>query len=128
MPGHKDWFAKAQSDLKMAHKGLRDDDDTLDCVAYHTHQCAEKVLKGFLIFKGNPLERTHDLEYLLKICCESDADFLALKDDVKKLNPFAIHSRYPDDYFDIDRGEAEDAIETAKRVFDFIQMKMKNSI
>jgi len=125
MPGHEDWLKKAQSDLKMAKKGLRDDDDTLDCVVYHTHQCAEKALKGYYIFKGKPVDRTHDLEYLLKICSEIDFDFLSLKNYVKKLNPFSVQSRYPDDRFYIDRQEAEDAIKVAKKIFDFVQMKIE---
>lgn len=125
MPGYSDWLKKAQKDLKMARKGLRDDDDTLDCAVYHTHQCAEKALKSFYIFKGKPIDRTHDLEYLLKICCEIDPDFLSLKDSVKKLNPFAVLSRYPDDRFSINRGEAEEAIKLAKKVFDFVQMKIE---
>jgi HEPN domain-containing protein len=93
MPGHEDWLKKAQSDLKMSKKGLKEDDDTLDCVVYHAHQCAEKSLKGFYVFKKRPVERTHDLEYLLKICIEMDSEFLSLKECVKKLNPFAVLSR-----------------------------------
>lgn len=108
MPGHNDWLKKAQSDLKMARKGLKDDDDTLDCVVYHTHQCAEKALKGYYVFKGKPVDRTHDLEYLLKMCCEIDFDFFSLKNHVQKLNPFAVQSRYPDDRFYVDRQEFEE--------------------
>lgn len=126
MLGHSDWLRKAQSDLKMAKKGLKDDDDTLDCVVYHAHQCAEKALKGYYVFKEKAVDRTHDLEYLLKICCEMDADFACLKDPVKKLNPFAILSRYPDDRFFVTRQDAEDAIKLAKKVFDFVQMKIES--
>ena len=126
MQGHDDWLKKSLSDLKMAKKGLKDDDDTLDCAVYHVHQCAEKVLKSYFAFKNKTIERTHDLEYLLKICSEIDFDFLALKEDVKKLNPFAVQSRYPDDRFCIDRYEAEEAVKRAKKVFDFVKNKIEN--
>lgn len=125
MPGHEDWLKKAQSDLKMARKGLKDDDDTLDCVVYHTHQYAEKALKGFYVFNGKPVDRTHDLEYLLKICCDADVDFICLKDCVKKLNPFAVLSRYPDDRFCVNRIEAEEAVRLAKNVYDFVLDKIE---
>ena len=125
MPGYKDWLKKALSDLKMAKKGMSDDDDTLDCVAYHTHQCVEKALKGYFISKGEMIEKTHDLEYLLKLCCKEDFDFITLKNEAEKLNPFSTQSRYPDDRFSIDRQEAEAAIKMAKRVLDFVQMKIE---
>jgi len=126
MQGHNDWLKKSLSDLKMAKKGLKDDDDTLDCVVYHSHQCAEKALKSYFVFKNKGLERTHDLEYLLKMCSEIDFDFLILKDDVKKLNPFSVQSRYPDDRFYIDREEAEYTIKIAKKIFDFVENKIEN--
>lgn len=125
MPRHEDWLKKAHSDLKMAKKGLRDDDDTLDCVVYHAHQCAEKALKSYFAFKEKAIERTHDLEYLLKICCEMDQEFLSLKEQVKTLNPFATLSRYPDDRFNINRQEAESAIKIAAKIFNFILIKIE---
>jgi HEPN domain-containing protein len=125
MPEYEAWLKKALSDLKMAQKGLRDDDETLDCVVYHTYQCAEKAFKSFYVFNGKAVDRTHDLEYLLKICCDFDLDFLSLKTYIKKLNPFAVLSRYPDDRFCVDRMEAEEAIKLAKKVFDFVKMKIE---
>ncbi|KKQ33626.1 MAG: HEPN-type nucleotidyltransferase, antibiotic resistance related protein [candidate division TM6 bacterium GW2011_GWF2_37_49] len=125
MPGHSDWLKKAQSDLKMARKGLKDDDDTLDCVVYHAHQCAEKALKSFYVFNGKFVDRTHDLEYLLKVCCDMNIDFLSLKDCIKKLNPFAVLSSYPDDRFNIDRSDAEGAVKLAKHVYDFVKAKIE---
>jgi len=48
-----------------------------------------------------------------------------LKDCTKKLNPYAILSRYPDDRFFVNRSEAEEAIKLAKKVYDFVQAKIK---
>ena len=66
MPGVKNWIAKASGDLKSSKKLIKDDDDTLDSAAYFTQQSAEKALKAYLIFKNQPIPRTHDLEKLLK--------------------------------------------------------------
>jgi HEPN domain-containing protein len=124
MPGHDVWIKKSQSDLKMAKKGLKDDDDTLDCVVYHAHQCAEKVLKGYYIFKGKPADRTHDLEYLLKMCCEFDSVFINLKNDIKILNSYGLHSRYPDDRFIVNRKEAEESFKIAEKIMKFVLKKV----
>ena len=52
MPGVKDWLKKASSDLKASRK-LSDDNETLDCSVFHTHQCAEKALKTSCITNRN---------------------------------------------------------------------------
>lgn len=115
MPGHKDWLHKAASDLKAA-KLLLVDDDTLPNAAYNTHQCAEKGLKGYLVFNHRQVHRTHDLELLLKLCAEIHPEFIMLKEDVKFLNPYVTDSRYPDDRFSIDKEEADMAEKKAARV------------
>jgi HEPN domain-containing protein len=92
----------------------------------HTHQCVEKALKGYLLFKCVLAKKTHALEYLLELCWEHDVDFFILKNDVKKLDPFATQSRYPDDSFLVDRKEAEEAIKIAKKIFDFVRTKVES--
>lgn len=53
MANYKGWISKARSDLLLAEKGAKDDDLTLDTAIYHTQQCAEKALKGFLAYHNN---------------------------------------------------------------------------
>jgi HEPN domain-containing protein len=38
-----------------------------DTAIYHSQQAAEKALKGYLAFRDQPLERTHDRERLFGI-------------------------------------------------------------
>jgi HEPN domain-containing protein len=82
MPSYKGWFYKAKSDLHLAEKGVKDDDLTLDTAIFHTQQCAEKTLKGFLAYHSKPLEKTHDLLKLLESCCLIDSEFGNLSLDV----------------------------------------------
>jgi len=124
MPGHKDWLYKAACDLKAARL-LLSDDDTLPNAAFNTHQCAEKALKGYLVFNRKQIHKTHDLELLLKLCSEINTDFIALKEEVKFLNPYVTDSRYPDDRFSIDHDEANEAIKKATKIIKFINNKMK---
>jgi HEPN domain-containing protein len=65
MPSYSGWIAKAKSDLHLAEKGVKEDDLTLDTAIFHTQQCAEKALKGFLAYHEQPLLKTHDLTKLL---------------------------------------------------------------
>jgi HEPN domain-containing protein len=126
MPEHKDWLFKALSDLKSAKKLFKDDDETLDTAAYHTQQCVEKALKAFLVFNHKTPPRTHDLERLLELCSIFDSSLTTLIDDVIILIPYAIYSRYPDDYFKVYRSDVEVAISIAQEVFKLISGKINS--
>ena len=123
MPEHKNWLIKARSDLRSAKKLFKDDDETLDTAAYHTQQCVEKALKAYLVFNNRIPPKTHDLEKLLELCTIHDQSLKALSDEVITLIPYAIYSRYPDDYFEIYRSDVETAIGIAQKVFRLISAK-----
>lgn len=58
------WFEYAGRDLKsarvlMAQEGLE------EVAATELQQAVEKYLKGYLIYRGWELEKTHDIEFLL---------------------------------------------------------------
>jgi HEPN domain-containing protein len=125
MPGYNAWVKKASGDLKSAMKLVKDDDDTLDTAVYHTQQCAEKILKAYLIFKKQRVPHTHDLEKILELCCQHDLSFKSLLNDALDLLPYAIYSRYPDDRFCIDREEALQAIKKAKTILNFTKKKIE---
>lgn len=130
MPGLKDWIAKAITDLKSAKKLIKDDDDTLHGAAYFTQQAAEKSLKAYLVFKGQELKglkipKTHDLEKLLQNCMTLDISFGQLRSELERLSTYATYTRYPDDYFYMDRQEAEAAIKHAEKILKFVKAKIE---
>jgi len=49
MKQHEEWLLKAENDLLSAKKLIAGDNPILDTAVYHTQQCAEKSLKGFLV-------------------------------------------------------------------------------
>ena len=124
MPGVKDWILKATGNLQAAKKLIKGDDLTLDLAAYATQQSSEKTLKAFLIFKGQRVLKTHDLEKLLEECVKFDETFASLKTEAEALTPYATYTRYPDDYFDIDRDEVLQAIEHAEKILIFVKTKI----
>lgn len=56
----QEWFDKAGQDFDDA-EFLFKHNRSFETIAFHIQQAAEKYLKGFLISKGQELEKTHDL-------------------------------------------------------------------
>ena len=124
MASCRGWIFKARSDLHLAEKGVKGDDLTLDTAIYHTQQCAEKALTGFLVYHEISLSKTHDLVKLLEVCCGIDSEFSDLRLDAAVLSPFATEFRYPvDDEIVVERKVVLDAIHRAKKILSFVEKK-----
>lgn len=80
----QDWLLKAKNDLKVAEAifGYYEQPPT-DTICYHCHQVAEKVLKGFLVYKERPVPKIHDLVTLLSLCLSEDNSLEILRDNLK---------------------------------------------
>jgi len=118
------WIYKAKNDLKSAQKLLAGDDPIMDTAIYHTQQCAEKALKGYLAFKNQPLKKTHDIELLVEFCSKIDSDFEKLYDCSENLTPYATAFRYPDIYLEPDYDEVYEAIDMAREILEFVEDKI----
>lgn len=125
MPGPKQWLYFAECDLVAAKAILNSDDIRIPPILNSVQQSVEKSLKTYLIFKKQPLKKTHDLVELVNLCSELDADFLQLITCAKELSPCVTKVRYPDSRFDIPSVSiAEWAIKKAEEVFDFVAAKV----
>lgn len=122
MPGVKNWIAKAAADLKVAVR-IMDDPETFDYAVFHTHQCAEKSFKAFLIFKHQPIPKTHSLNLLLIACSKFDSEFAILSREIAILDPYGNDSRYPNDFFYVNQSNVNEAINIAKKILDFVKKK-----
>src|SRR3989304_1571306 len=119
---HERWLKKAAGDLKLAKKVV-DDEETRDGAVYHAHQCAEKALKAFLAYKKQPIKKTHDLEFLVKLCDVLDKEFMEkLFDPARILDPYGSEFKYPgdDDSFVPDIHEAQEAIQFSEKILAFV--------
>jgi HEPN domain-containing protein len=70
------WFELAADRLRMADTGWDEEGITPGGVEM-LQQAVERYLKGFLIAKGWTLEKTHDLELLIRAAAERDNRFAA---------------------------------------------------
>ena len=118
------WIYKAKNDLKSAKKLLDGSDPIMDTAVYHTQQCAEKALKGYLSFKQQPLKKSHDIELLVEICMAIDIEFEKLYEYSENLTPYATAFRYPDIYLEPDYDEVQEAIEMAREILEFVEKKL----
>lgn len=91
----RSWLIKAHSDLRSARALVALSEPATDTAIYHCQQAAEKSLKGYLAFRDQPLERTHDLQRLLDLAIALDSAFASLEVQADILNPYATAFRYP---------------------------------
>jgi HEPN domain-containing protein len=91
---------------------------------YHTQQCAEKALKGFLAWKGEEIDKTHYLPGLLTECAEFEPSFAGLSEAALRLNPYSSLYRYPHGGEGPGRLEAERALAFALEILDFAKERI----
>lgn len=120
----KEWFAKANNDLRSAELILEDPDPPTDTTCYHCQQAVEKYLKGLLTYYQIEFMKTHDLDYLCKLAGQKVnlGDYV---DDILSLNKYVIEARYPADIpilYSIE--EAKAALEKAKEITSYIKLQL----
>jgi HEPN domain-containing protein len=116
------WLTRAYSDLRSARALVDLSEPATDTAVYHCQQAAEKALKGYLAFRDQQLERTHDLERLLELAAELNPGFSLLETQTNVLNPYASAFRYPialEVQFP-PVAEVNTAIEHAQAIYDFV--------
>ncbi|MDK2814943.1 MAG: hypothetical protein PWP18_856 [Thermoanaerobacter sp.] len=118
---YQDWFKKAEQDLRAADILLRFE-DIYDTVAFHCQQAVEKYLKGYLIFCGSSIKKTHDLTVLCNMCTNYNEGFKDFFDDCKFLTVFYNEIRYPpaETYEEVTKEEAQKAFEIAQKIRGFV--------
>lgn len=122
MQKHEEWFFIAEQDLQSAC--LLKDGGLFTTTLYHTQQCAEKALKGYLVYQKQPIKKTHDLVELVRECSKFDETFFSLMDAAAELKPYITQSRYPDDYVESDEADVLEAIQNASTVLEFVKSKI----
>lgn len=116
----RQWLTKSQRDLKVAWVLFENEESLLDAVVYHCQQSAEKSLKAYLTYRNTTFRKTHDLDVLIDLCSLSEPSFQELKDGADILTPYATEFRYPSDTVEPERYEAEEALEIASSILNFV--------
>ena len=118
-----EWLMKARNDLLSAQRLIEIEPVILDTACFHCQQAVEKSLKAFLIFKGIPIEKTHNLNFLIGECAIIDPDFCNM--DLMEMNSYAVKIRYPDDYFLPEINEVRDIYQQAILINELVKSKVE---
>ncbi|MDE0142909.1 MAG: HEPN domain-containing protein [Caldilineaceae bacterium] len=121
-PPEQDWFEKAEKDMVMARRAMDPEGPIPEMACYHSQQCAEKSLKGYLVSQKLDFLYVHDLVYLTQRCMEGKQDFTELEQAARILSKYGAGVRYPmEDFVDPDEEEAWEAIGLAGEVATFVK-------
>lgn len=121
----KNWITKALSDFKIAEHEFNQPDDEMvtDAMCFHCQQAVEKLLKAYLASRNVDFGKTHNLEFLLELCCKQDPDFKNL--NVGNLSFYAVEVRYPDEFYMPSVAEAKECFNIASKAKDFLLKKLE---
>ena len=114
------WILKSKRDLMAAKLLVESKQSLLDVAVYHCQQSVEKALKGYLTSQDVIFKKTHNLSVLLALCIPFSSDFEEFRDATEMLTPYATDFRYPQNVFEPEQAEAEEAIEAAELILNFV--------
>lgn len=84
----------AGNNSKTVEVLLRYPDAPISSICFHAQQYHEKAIKAVLVSNDVIFRRTHDLEELTDLLAQIDIRPPLPKDQLKRLNPFAVITRY----------------------------------
>lgn len=119
------WIKKADNDLLTAERELSFEDPITQTICFHCQQAAEKYLKAFLVHHQIYFPRTHKIMELLQLCATVDSSFPDQLQDADNLTDYAVEIRYPDVWLEPEIEDANEALETAKKVKEFVLERLK---
>lgn len=120
----RSWVSQAVRDLESAKKNFELGVHEVCC--FLCEQAVQKLLKGFLILKGERRVLVHSTYLLAQRCAEYEPRFAPIYDACRRLDIFYTPSRYPDalggsaPWQVFGEPQANDALAAAKSVFDAV--------
>lgn len=116
------WLLKAFSDLDTARQIGGLPEGHLDAGIYHCQQAAEKALKGFLAFHGQPFAKVHDLGKITGQAAGINREFEQYENIADALTPYSAAYRYPDEqgFLEPTQREFAEALTNAQTIYDFV--------
>ncbi|MBN1291956.1 MAG: HEPN domain-containing protein [Candidatus Latescibacteria bacterium] len=118
----REWFNIADADLLSAEFLQNMRPIPVEIICYHCQQSAEKYLKGFLLFHGKTITRSHDLLILNRMCCTIDGSFEEIEEECLMLTDYSVTVRYPF-HLDLDESDMKAALKGAKKIKVFVSGK-----
>jgi len=124
MANYEEWLKRARSSLELA-KESNNELVFYEDLCFQAQQAVEKCLKGLLIYYGVEPEKTHNLSMLL---LELEKH-IAIDNDIKevsKLQSFAVQTRYPGEYAQVEKEEYDQSIVIADKCLKWVEGKIES--
>ncbi len=118
-----EWEQYALEDEQIIQIALKEDGPP-NQICLHAQQMAEKYLKGYLSFKKEVPQKTHQLDQLAEDCKKYDPSFSELEQEARQLTDYYTEARYPGDIEHFSLDEARESYEMAKKIREFILSKI----
>lgn len=123
------WLQRAKSNLARAQLGRQTPDILYEDLCFDIQQATEKALKGLMDFYGIDVPMTHSIGYLLKLIEESGKVPVPGKlKEAAILTDYAVTTRYPGDWEQIDEAEYKRALSLAQEVYKWVLSLTRVSI
>lgn len=116
-----EFMRKAEHDLGVA-RILLAEDTFYDSACFHCQQLAEKSIKAVLTHNSIRFRKIHDIDELLTLL--HDPDFSVVWHYAAALNSYAVEMRYPGDYAEPERQDAEEALRMAVEIYELCKRKI----
>ena len=113
----QEWLKKATEDFRRVPARLRESD--VEDAAFHLQQALEKFLKGFLLARGWPLKKIHDLEALLDDAVTFDSALEPFRPLLQQVSGYYLIERYPG--FEQEEAAEEDVAQAYKQAKRLVQ-------
>jgi HEPN domain-containing protein len=116
---HK-WLRLAEMDYDSACFLLNHHPIPAEIICFHSQQCAEKMLKGFLVLHDINPPKVHNLLDLYQKCLSFEENLEILVQKLAYLNQYSVMPRYPFEK-EITDEDSKTALRCAKEVLDFFK-------
>ncbi len=118
------WIRYAAEDVRFAGAALGQSGAMPRHVCYNAQQGTEKALKAALVFEQIEFPFRHDLDALRNLLPQHWG-VKTDQPDLRALSEWAVEARYPGDWPEATREEAEAAVRQARAVYESIARDLR---
>ncbi|QWR78976.1 HEPN domain-containing protein [Candidatus Magnetomonas plexicatena] len=116
----REWLKRAKSNLARARLGKVSDEILYEDICFDAQQAVEKALKAVCVINEINFNRAHDISYLIDLLDTANIKLPKRLHRAKLLTNYAVETRYPGDYMQIDKDMYEDALKIAEMVLKWV--------
>jgi len=112
------WIKFARSDLETAREVILNPSILNNIACFHAQQCVEKSLKAVFIEYSIEPQHIHDIRKLLMDLSE----IIEIPQEILRsyeLTVYAVMTRYPGDWTEVNENETQEAIKLAEQVLNW---------